>query len=129
MLKSELDLLKIALKLYYRINEMDRRDLYSESEVNSLLRELERVDYIPRVREALDHYYKRVNQYPNRTEITSNINKIRSIFHSIIKKHNIQVLDKGNNPRSLEDILINDVVLLQLCPEDKKVLGVQNKVE
>lgn len=112
MIESELETLKIALKLYCRISNMERRDLYSETDVSNLLKELEKVDYIPRIRGALDYYYKRILQYPNRTEIISNINKIRSIFHSIIKKYNIQVLDKGNNPRILEDILINDVALL-----------------
>ena len=93
MLDSELQDLKIANRLFFKIWDIEQRDIFSETEISNLLKELELVDHIPHIRNYLDLHYKVVN---SRETIVMSVSRFRSAFHKILKQYNRDPMEKDH---------------------------------
>lgn len=86
------DKITIAKYLYKKIWYIEKSGIYSENEIDELLKELEAVDDFPNMRRYLDFHYKHAN---TREMIAMSLSRLRSSIHKVLKEHNMNPLDKN----------------------------------
>jgi len=82
---------EIAQKIFKRIHHIELREIYSESEISPLLRDLERLvdTEWPNLRFQIDQYWRDKDDLLLRR---IRISALRSIFHMVLKANNCDPL-------------------------------------
>ncbi len=82
----------LCLKFFNRIHEIQKRDLYSNLEIESLIRALENeAMHIPLVKESIDYHYK--YDKDDRSNRMIAISRFRNPFHIILKENDMDPLN------------------------------------
>jgi len=83
--------ISLAKKIFHRIHTIELKDIYSESEIDPLLRELERINHEEwkDLRFKIDLYYRDKDDYVLRKVA---ISRLRAIFHKVLKENNCDPL-------------------------------------
>ncbi len=80
--------IKTARKFFHRIHNIELKDIYSESEIDPLLKSLERLnhDEWTNLRFNIDLYYKDKDDFVLRKIA---ISRLRTVFHRVLKDANL----------------------------------------
>lgn len=82
--------LEIAEYFFWKIFNIEQKELYSDLEVSNLIKELEDISYFPSIEIYIDLHYKKAK---TRDLVISSVNRIRSVFHKILKDNNANPLE------------------------------------
>lgn len=82
--------LEIAEYFFWKIFNIEQKNLYSDLEVTSLIRELEEISYFPKIERYIDLHYEKAK---TRDLVITSVNRIRSVFHGILKETNANPLE------------------------------------